>query len=115
MARIQAVLKRISAIAQTDTVSITQFGNSLFHVQTQVLQIYGTEYTLTTKESEVLLMLLSLRNTLPDRETVLKKVWGSNDFINRRSMGVIISRLRKLLLPDSDIKITNIHGKGYML
>lgn len=60
-------------------------------------------------------MLLSHRNNLLDRETVLKKVWGSNDYFNRRSMDVINARLHKHLLPDSDSKITNIHGKGYML
>ncbi len=115
VARIQAVLKRTSVVPVSDKLTTIHFGNSFFQVQTQVLQIAGTEYKLTTKESEVLLLLLSHRNTLLDRETVLKKVWGSSDYFNRRSMDVIISRLRKHLSPDSQIRITNIHGKGYML
>lgn len=115
VARIQAVLKRTSVISHTNTGSTLPFGNSFFHVQTQVLQIYGKEYKLTAKESEVLQLLLNHKNTLLDRETALKKVWGSNDYFNRRSMDVIISRLRKHLSPDTDIRITNIHGKGYML
>lgn len=115
VARIQAVLKRTSAITQTDTGNAISFGNSFLHANTQVLQISGIEYKLTAKESDVLLLLLSHKNNLLDREKVLKKVWGSNDYFNRRSMDVIISRLRKHLLPDSRIKITNIHGKGYML
>ncbi len=115
VARIQAVLKRTSVVSHANTGSTLPFGNSFFHVQTQVLQIYGKEYKLTAKESEVLLLLLNHKNTLLDRETALKKVWGSNDYFNRRSMDVIISRLRKHLSPDTDIRITNIHGKGYML
>jgi DNA-binding response OmpR family regulator len=115
VARIQAVLKRTSVVSLSDKQTTITFGNSFFQVQTQVLQIAGTEYKLTTKESEVLLLLLSYRNSLLDRETALKKVWGSSDYFNRRSMDVIISRLRKHLSPDSLIKITNIHGKGYML
>ena len=63
----------------------------------------------------MLVLLLSHKNTLLDRETALKKIWTSNDYFNRRSMDVIISRLRKHLLADPLIKITNIHGKGYML
>ena len=115
VARIQAVLKRTSVMPLADHKTTILFGRSFFHSQTQVLQISGTEYKLTAKESEVLLLLLSHKNTLLDRETVLKKVWGSNDYFNRRSMDVIISRLRKHLSPDGQIKITNIHGKGYML
>ena len=88
---------------------------SIFHFNTQILHIAGIEHKLTAKESEVLLLLLNHRNSLLDRETALKKIWGSNDYFNRRSMDVIISRLRKQLAEDEHIKITNIHGRGYML
>jgi DNA-binding response OmpR family regulator len=56
---------------------------------------------MTTKESDMLLLLLQHKNTLLDRETALKKIWGSNDYFNRRSMDVIISRLRKHLSTDT--------------
>ncbi|MES2005396.1 MAG: response regulator transcription factor [Bacteroidota bacterium] len=115
VARIQAVLKRSSTISIQDEDRLIQFGNTAFQSQTQVLHIAGLDYKLTTKESEVLLLLLNHKNTLLDRDTVLKKVWTSNDYFNRRSMDVIISRLRKHLAADTLIKITNIHGKGYML
>ncbi|MDD4537113.1 MAG: winged helix-turn-helix domain-containing protein, partial [Petrimonas sp.] len=32
-----------------------------------------------------------------------------------RSMDVYITKLRKLLKPESNIEIINIHGKGYKL
>ena len=115
VARIQAVLKRTNAATQQDAVTIIQLGNSSFQFKTQVLHIAGVDYKLTTKESDVLLLLLKYKNTLLDRDIVLKKVWGSNDYFNRRSMDVIISRLRKHLSSDEQIKIINIHGKGYML
>lgn len=115
VARIQAVLKRTTLVPQTDLTELTHIGSSTFHFATQVLDISGTEHKLTSKESEVLLMLLNHRNTLLDRETALKRIWGSNDYFNRRSMDVIISRLRKHLSTDEHIRITNIHGKGYML
>ncbi len=115
VARIHAVLKRTTYTLQSETNEAIQVGQSTFHFHTQILQIGNTDHKLTTKESEVLLLLINHRNTLLDRETALKKIWGSNDYFNRRSMDVIISRLRKHLSTDEHIRITNIHGKGYML
>ncbi|MES2332705.1 MAG: response regulator transcription factor [Bacteroidota bacterium] len=115
VARIQAVLKRTATSVQKKSDQQIQFGNSVFDTATQILTIDGFAEKLTAKESAVLLLLLDHRNTLLDRETSLKKIWGSNDYFNRRSMDVIISRLRKHLMTDSALKITNIHGKGYML
>lgn len=115
VARIQAVLKRTAETPRQDKGQLIHFGGSSFQFDTQVLQMNGTEHKLTAKESEVLLLLLNHRNSLLDRETALKKIWGSNDYFNRRSMDVIISRLRKHLQLDQKIRIINIHGKGYML
>jgi DNA-binding response OmpR family regulator len=115
VARIHAVLKRTTVTAPSNNSQLLHFGMSIFHFNTQILHIAGIEHKLTAKESEVLLLLLNHRNSLLDRETALKKIWGSNDYFNRRSMDVIISRLRKHLAEDEHIKITNIHGRGYML
>ncbi len=115
VARIKAVLKRTDNTLQQDPQQLLSLGRSTFHFHTQVLHIAGTDHKLTSKESEVLMLLLNHKNSLLDRETALKKIWGSNDYFNRRSMDVIISRLRKHLSDDGHVKITNIHGRGYML
>lgn len=115
VARIHAVLKRTAIVAEKNNDSIIRFGESTFHTATQILQVGDSSLRMTAKESAMLLLLLQHKNTLLDRETALKKIWGSNDYFNRRSMDVIISRLRKHLSTDTSIKITNIHGKGYML
>ncbi|MEO8173130.1 MAG: response regulator transcription factor [Sediminibacterium sp.] len=115
VARINAVLKRTTTATEKNNDEAVQFGRSTFYPAKQLLQIDGSAQKMTTKESAMLLLLLQHRNTLLDREMALKKIWGSNDYFNRRSMDVIISRLRKHLSPDTGIRITNIHGKGYML
>jgi DNA-binding response OmpR family regulator len=115
VARINAVIKRTTATAEKTSEESMQFGKSIFHLATQLLETNGSVIKMTSKESDMLLLLLHHKNTLLERETALKKIWGSNDYFNRRSMDVIISRLRKHLSSDSSIKITNIHGKGYML
>ncbi len=115
VARINAVLKRTAHVQQADTNHMITIGASVFHFQNQTLNIAGAEYKLTAKESDMLLLLVHHKNKLVDRETALKKIWGSNDYFNRRSMDVIISRLRKHLSLDNHIRITNLHGKGYIL
>jgi DNA-binding response OmpR family regulator len=115
VARINAVIKRTSAGSRPAANKSVQLGSSTFNPDTQSLYINGTDCKLTSKESEVLALLLSHRNSLLNRETALKKIWGSNDYFNRRNMDVIISRLRKHLSPDTQIRITNIHSRGYML
>jgi DNA-binding response OmpR family regulator len=115
VARIHAVLKRTASSTEKITGDSIQLGKSTFHIATQILQVDDSVLRMTAKESAMLLLLLQYKNTLLDRETALKKIWGSNDYFNRRSMDVIISRLRKHLSTDIGIKITNIHGKGYML
>jgi DNA-binding response OmpR family regulator len=55
------------------------------------------------------------KNKIAFRDIILKKLWGANDFFNRRSMDVIISRLRKHLKNDGSLAIKNVHSKGYIL
>lgn len=114
VARIRAVVKRNSPATGPVNQSF-RFGNSLFNFNTRQLEINGMESKLTEKEAEVLRLLVNTPNTLLSRDMVLKKVWRSNDYFNRRSMDVIISRLRKRLAQDKTVTIINVHGKGYVL
>jgi two-component system response regulator VicR len=49
------------------------------------------------------------------RDDLLKAIWGDNDYFMGRSLDVFISRLRKYLSQDTDIKIDNIHGVGFRM
>jgi DNA-binding response OmpR family regulator len=40
-------------------------------------------------------------------------VWGSDDYYLGRSLDVFISRLRRYLKDDPDIRILNLHGIGF--
>lgn len=115
VARIHAILNRTAATPVAPDGELIRFGNATFHVATQQLETDQGRISLTAKEAALLQLLLRYRNGILDRETALKQVWGSNDYFNRRSMDVIISRLRKRLASEANIRITNIHGKGYKL
>ena len=115
VARIKAVLKRVAAPKETITEETTRIGNSLFYFDRQLLLRNDTEYKLTARETAMLQLLIKYKNTLLNRDVALKNIWGASDYFNRRSMDVLMSRLRKHLADDERINIINIHGKGYLL
>jgi two-component system OmpR family response regulator len=70
---------------------------------------------LTTKESELLELLCRHKNEILERNFALKTIWIDDNYFNARSMDVYITRLRKYLRKDPDVKIANVHGRGYKL
>jgi DNA-binding response OmpR family regulator len=113
-ARLQALLRRTmpedKEIHQT-----IHIGNFSFEVDHQRLWINGEEKKLTTRETELLLMLVNKKNELLERGFALKKIWGDDSYYNARSMDVYITKLRKLFASDPNIQIINVHGIGFKL
>jgi hypothetical protein len=68
---------------------------------------------LSGKESDLLFLLYTSVNTTLERENILKEVWGDEGDYVGRTMDVFISKLRKKLANDSNLKIINIRGVGY--
>lgn len=113
IARILAVLRRSSKLhAKADHFTIGSFE---FNSKNQVLSNSKISINLTQKESKVLEMLCSDIGGLIERDIILYALWGDNSYFKRRSMDVFISKLRKYLEADPNVKITNVHGKGYIL
>ncbi|WP_299366680.1 response regulator transcription factor [Winogradskyella sp.] len=112
IARIRAILSRYSEVNQKIEYSI---GDYAFDHSNQTLTINGDTLRLTQRESLILLELCKYQNKIVSRDAMLKKIWGDNDYFNRRSMDVFISKLRKYLSRDHSIEIKNIHGKGFIL
>lgn len=89
-------------------------GKFLFDVKNQRL-ILGNEVTsLTDKECRILEVLHCNFGELTPRETLMQ-IWLSEGIIIGRSLDMFISKLRKKLSHDSELSITNVHGKGYKL
>ncbi len=85
---------------------ITFKGNSEFKAE---------EIRLTGKESELLKVFALSMNQTVDRKVILEKVWKNDTYFNARSMDVYITKLRKYLRYDSDVKLANQHGVGFKL
>lgn len=73
------------------------------------------EYKLTQKEVQLLAYLINNNNRVINRETLLKTLWGENDYFLGRSMDVFMSRLRKFLKDDTSLELETLRGKGYSL
>jgi len=115
VARINAVLSRAQAAISPITAPHYEIGNYVFDPKNQKLSINEEDRYLTEKEAKLLLMLCKNKGNLTDRATALKDIWGKNDYFNRKSMDVFISRLRKYMAADPRIKIVNVHGSGFIL
>jgi DNA-binding response OmpR family regulator len=70
---------------------------------------------LTTKENQLLHLLIKNKNEILDRQATLRAIWGDDNYFNGRSMDVYIAKIRKMLKEDSSVEIMNIHGKGFKL
>ena len=112
--RIKVFLKR----SHTDEISSDEIGNCKvgrfdFLFDNLTLQLDDEKRTLTYKEAELLKYFCEHSNSVLSRSEILKNVWGSDDYYLGRSLDVFISRLRKYLKSDPNIKIINLHGIGF--
>jgi DNA-binding response OmpR family regulator len=115
--RIKAILKRCATEMdeERDESEVFTIGKFTFDSSNMLLQSDDGERRLTRKESGLLrLLCLNINNLLP-RDVALETIWGDNDYFIGRSMDVFITKLRKYLSSDPNVKIANVHGIGFKL
>ena len=114
IARINAITKRTKSDSAIhfDDLKIGKFN---FNPKMQILKIEDKTFKLTTKETDLLLLLHKNQNDILERNHALKAVWGDDNYFNGRSMDVYIAKLRKYLKEDESIQIINVHGRGFKL
>jgi DNA-binding winged helix-turn-helix (wHTH) protein len=104
-----------SAIIKESIQELPSLGNFVFNVKTQCLLLGSEEINLSDKECKVLALLHKNFGELIPRETMLQEIWINEGVITGRSLDMFVSKLRKKLSPDPELRITNVHGKGYKL
>ena len=96
--------------------SLISVGTLKFNPQANLLFHENTKTELTEKESKLLQILQKNANNTTERELLMSEIWGNDGIVVvGRSLDVLVSKLRKKLESDSQIKILNVHGKGYKL
>lgn len=112
--KIEIFLRR-SKITLPKPASHYKIGRFDFDYENLSLSSNGKSERLTQKEADLLRFFIEHKNQVVKRSTILEKIWGQDDYFLGRSLDVFISRLRKYLKKDTDLKIENIHGVGFRL
>ena len=119
--RFGKILKPVAVQNQNDAVikesvpELPTLGKFLFDVKDQRLLLGGQVISLTDKECKILELLNKSFGELTPRETLMQEVWINEGVITGRSLDMFVSKLRKKLSSDPELRITNVHGKGYTL
>jgi DNA-binding response OmpR family regulator len=112
--KIEIFLRR-SRITQPEQPSHFRIGTYEFDYSNLKLIKGEEERRLTQKEADLLKYFIDNRNQVVKRSAILQHIWGEDDYFMGRSLDVFISRLRKYLQRDEQLKIENIHGVGFRL
>jgi len=103
------------AIIKESVPEVSALGKFLFDGKDQRLLLGSEVISLTGKEYRILDLLNKNFGELIPRETLMQKVWINEGVITGRSLDMFVSKLRKKLSSDPELRITNVHGKGYKL
>ncbi len=90
-------------------------GSVLFDAKNRKLIINEKTIDLTGTEMRLLLIFALSPNETIERSRLQKEIWEDEGVIVGRSLDMFISKLRKKLELDPNIKIVVIRGKGYKL
>jgi DNA-binding winged helix-turn-helix (wHTH) protein len=96
----------------TDMITL---GSISFDTKNRKLLINENTIDLTRTENRVLLIFALTPNETIERSRLQKEIWEDEGVIVGRSLDMFISKLRKKLEFDPNIKIVVIRGKGYKL
>ena len=95
--------------------SMFTLGSVLFDPKSRKLMLNGKTIDLTGTETRVLRIFALSPNEAIERSRLQKEIWEDEGVIVGRSLDMFISKLRKKLEIDPDVKIVVIRGKGYKL
>lgn len=110
VARVKAALRH----AQPEEEGCLQAGPLRVDTRRHVVQVDGTEVTLTRKEFQMLCLLLEHRGAVFTRDQLLSSVWGYGFDGESRTVDVHIRTLRQKLGPAGAL-IETVRGIGYRL
>lgn len=101
--------------AEPQNDKLIYLGNYRFDQDRSELILKDQRTELSHKEANLLVVLHNSLNKTLEREYILNQVWGDEGDYVGRTLDVFISKLRKKLEGDPNIKISNVRGVGYKL
>jgi len=107
LARVENVIRRNSKNKNNQI----QFKNIKIDFDSRLVYMDDNIIDLTTKEFELLNLLIKNRNIALSREKILELVWNYNEFVDTRTIDMHIQKLRSKLNLEDDI--VTVRGYGY--
>jgi len=116
--RIGRLVKRSSLVQHTSSkllVDQHQFGPNVIYFSRQEADTAAGRVELTSKETEIMKLLIQNEGQVVSRETILSRVWGYDIYPTTRTIDNFIARLRKYFEtdPGNPRFIHSIRGTGY--
>lgn len=113
LARIRAMSRRKGEVLPDN---ILRFGDIELNPETLMLTCGRKEVKLILKESQLLELLITRKNSASSKELIIEKIWGFDAEVEHNHVEVYISFLRKKLQHlNSKVKINTVRGVGYTL
>jgi DNA-binding response OmpR family regulator len=109
--RIRNILRRQGALEDEPL----RLGAYRFQPETRLLEREGEGQVLSRREADLLALLAEHRNRVVRRSEILERIWGKEDYFTGRSLDVFITRLRKCLGGDGELRIEAVRGTGFVL
>lgn len=112
VARMKRLFKRTSHTNQSIPEDKLQVDALVIYKNDRLVFWEGQEIEITTKEFDMLLLLVKHVNRAFSREQLLTDIWGNDYFGSDRAVDDLIKRLRKKM---NGIQIDTVWGYGYRL
>jgi len=113
LARIRALARRQTEIIVNEKLNI---GKINFDSTKGEIKANGNTLKLTSKESQILEILIKNKNLVVSKEQLFERIWGFQSDVELNNIEVYLSYLRKKLSKfDCGIVIETIRAKGYCL
>ncbi len=113
LARLRALSRRSSAKLQED---IVQIGELILNRSNHCVRFADHEVQLTSREFQLLDLLVQNKGQVVPRAVILDRVWGLEADVSPNNLDAYVRLLRKKInLPEGDVVIQNVRGVGFKL
>jgi len=115
VARVRAILRRTGRDVERPEQAPVSVGGLVLDTMTHEVRLHERLVDLTTKEFDLLGLLMSHPNQVFTRDFLLEHIWGYEYFGSTRTVDMHVSRLREKIEddPNAPTYIVTVRGVGY--
>jgi DNA-binding response OmpR family regulator len=112
---IARIRERFDGLDEGNEKEVYTFGNTTFDYTNNELRTLASKVLITSRQAEILRLLVKHMDSAVSRDTILEQVWGVSSHTNSLALNVQISYLRKALRNDDSVQIESLMKKGYAI